>query len=103
MAHYTIHYPDGETEVIQLFGPTKERYQKIEWLEKYGTSPKQRDAERAASSQAAKQQAAEQALQLEMQSKVTDIKATDAKAARDAAEAQKTEVEAMRMMVEPIY
>ena len=52
---------------------------------------------------AAKQQAAEQALQLEMQSKVTDIKATDAKAARDAAEAQKTEVEAMRMMVEPIY
>lgn len=41
-------------------------------------------------------------MQLEMQGKVVDIKATDAKAARDAAEADKTQVEAMRMMVEPI-
>ena len=51
---------------------------------------------------AAKQQAAQEAVQIEMQGKVVDIKATDAKAARDAAEAEKTQVEAMRMMVEPI-
>jgi hypothetical protein len=50
----------------------------------------------------AQQAAAQEALQLEMMDRVSGIKATDAKAARDAAEAQKTEVETMRLMVEPI-
>ena len=36
MAKYEVHYACGHTETIELYGPHKERYRKIEWLEKEG-------------------------------------------------------------------
>ena len=36
MAKYDVHCACGHTETIELYGPHKERYRKIEWLEKEG-------------------------------------------------------------------
>ncbi|MFA5424766.1 MAG: hypothetical protein WC374_13010 [Phycisphaerae bacterium] len=36
MAKYDVKFSCGHTEVKELFGPTKDRYSKIEYWEKYG-------------------------------------------------------------------
>lgn len=62
MAKYTIKYPDGEQEEIQLFGKLDERYRRIDYLEKYGKSPKQREVERQLQTEDAKAKAIEKKL-----------------------------------------
>jgi hypothetical protein len=58
MAKYTITYPDGEQEEIQLFGKHTERERRIAYLEQYGVSPKQREQERREATEEAKAEAA---------------------------------------------
>jgi len=61
MAKYEVNYSCGHSAEIQLFGPTKARYRKIEWLEESGVCPEcykaQKDAERAAATQKAAEEA----------------------------------------------
>ena len=52
MAKYTVNYNCGHTGTVELFGKTKIRYEKIEWMERNQICPDcyqaAKDAERAA-------------------------------------------------------
>ena len=39
MAKYEVHFSCGHTDVVQLFGPEKDRRRKIEWYENFGKCP----------------------------------------------------------------
>ena len=39
MAKYQVDFSCGHTETVTLFGPMKDRYSRIEWLEEHGSCP----------------------------------------------------------------
>jgi len=59
MAKYDVTYSCGHSETVQLYGPTRERERKIEWMERSGFCPDcykaKKDAERVKTETAAKE------------------------------------------------